>query len=377
MIRSSAGRGADMTTTTTNTTLLSLWFLATQQPGTAAGAPAVGATCTADEGCNLNGLCNSGRCSCFAPWRGETCGVLDELPAPRAAAFGMNCGMNCSTTPHTASWGGNVLFANGTYHMYVSALTQECGLLHWMTNMDVIHAVADSPLGPFAQQNTALPPFSTNPHAIVDSQGDWWLFHIGNGDNHSEQLHCQPNRSAATTTSTRLHTAPAAPPPQQPVHKSPGPYGPWTAHPSPSCNNPAPALGHLGGAKGEARLMCSSCSSGDFCIHRSTLGFAGPWELPVAVSTMDKRKGARWEDPFLWQDQRGHWHVLGHVFASEKCGTSDPKSVSPSCNPISGHLFSRDGLANWTTSDIEPCLLRTTIVSIIQSSIIGAFGLQR
>ena len=51
---------------------------------------------------------------------------------------------------------------------------------------------------------------------------------------------------------------------------------------------------------------------------------------------------------------RGHWHALGHVFASEKCGTSDPKSVTAACNPISGHLFSRDGLTNWTTSDVEP-----------------------
>ena len=100
--------------------------------------------------------------------------------------------------------------------------------------------------------------------------------------------------------------------------------------------------------------MCSSCDSGDLCVYRSAHGFGGPWERPIAIPTADKRGRARYEDPFVWQDPRGHWHAIAHVFASERCGTSDPKSVTPSCNPISGHLFSRDVLTNWTTSDVEP-----------------------
>ena len=58
--------------------------------------------------------------------------------------------------------------------------------------------------------------------------------------------------------------------------------------------------------------------------------------------------------PFLWQDNRGHWHALGHVFLQSPCGTTDPQSVTPSCNYIAGHMFSRDGLYNWTTSSVEP-----------------------
>jgi hypothetical protein len=54
------------------------------------------------------------------------------------------------------------------------------------------------------------------------------------------------------------------------------------------------------------------------------------------------------------QDNRGHWHVLAHVFAGMACGTNDPRSVTPACNYISGHMFSRDGLTNWTVSDVEP-----------------------
>merc|ERR1711934_1264366 len=80
----------------------------------------------------------------------------------------------------------------------------------------------------------------------------------------------------------------------------------------------------------------------------------GPWGDPIPVPIADDRKGARWEDPFYWQDARGHWHILAHVFGSIPCGTSDPASVTPSCNYISGHAFSRDGLTNWTTSPVEP-----------------------
>jgi len=42
------------------------------------------------------------------------------------------------------------------------------------------------------------------------------------------------------------------------------------------------------------------------------------------------------EDPFLWQDDRGHWHILMH-----------------NMNAIGAHAFSRDG-NTWKTSDIEP-----------------------
>eukprot|EP00947_MAST-08B_sp_MAST-8B-sp1_P005946 g5946.t1 len=159
-------------------------------------------------------------------------------------------------------------------------------------------------------------------------------------------------------------TPPAA---QQFVRRSTsGPNGPWTALPSVACNNPSPALADLGGGGGgggggkprEARLMCT------WNIRRAVNGsssFAGPWgpAVPVDVDAGsprgDPRPGARWEDPFLWQDKRGHWHILAHVFADgRRCGDSDPASVRPSCNYISGHAFSRDGLTNWTVSPTEP-----------------------
>ena len=61
-----------------------------------------------------------------------------------------------------------MLLAQGTYHLYVSEMTQGCGLIDWMTNTQVVHATSPSPEGPFVKRDVAVLPFSTNPQAIQD-----------------------------------------------------------------------------------------------------------------------------------------------------------------------------------------------------------------
>jgi hypothetical protein len=115
--------------------------------------------CHDDEGCSLNGVCATGSCRCFAPWEGNSCGVLATLPQPRAPAFG---GAGSS-----ASWGGSVVAAGGAYHLYVSTMTEGCGLLDWQTNMNIVHAVASNPLGPF-ERSVGLYPWVIGLSRILD-----------------------------------------------------------------------------------------------------------------------------------------------------------------------------------------------------------------
>ena len=241
--------------------------------------------CTTDEDCQLNGLCQASVCNCFAPWSGPSCGILDQLPQPRAAAYGLDCGTSNYSAPHTASWGGNVVKGYGSYHLFVSELTQDCPLLNWMTNTDIVHAVSSSPSGPFERRDTSVAPLSTNPQVIVDQQGGWWLFHIGSGDNTTNQTHCQHPP----------HLTEAGPV----VHQGLGPNGPWTAHSTVNCNNPSPALVRSGQNKGESRLMCSAYmypTLAAWSVQRSSAGFGGPWEPPLLVQMDDPRPGARWEE---------------------------------------------------------------------------------
>jgi len=52
-----------------------------------------------------------------------------------------------------------------------------------------------------------------------------------------------------------------------------------------------------------------------------------------------------WQDPTLWFDRRGNFHILYHVFNFDPYSAHDQR--------FSGHVFSSDGF-NWTFSDVEP-----------------------
>ena len=313
-------------------------------------------SCTVDDNCSLNGICHAGICKCFAPWSGSSCGVLDELPGPRTAAYGRNGNGTGGTADNRqsivpATWGASVLSWAGQTHMFVSEMTAGCGLSAWGSNTQIVHAMAKNPLGPFARQDDALGPESTNPAVIADTKGQaLWLFHIGAGDNSTKgQKHCSSPPSPGPALAAATGAADVV------AHVSTaGPAGPWTpralgAFP---CNNPAPALA----ADGTGRLLCND-SPRHWSIHVSKHGLGGPWMQAGTIQTVvpgTRRRDAAWEDPFLWQDARGHWHALSHVYtAARACGNSSASSITPECNYISGHLFSRNSI-NWTVSDVEP-----------------------
>ena len=82
-----------------------------------------GGACTADEHCNLNGVCSSSRqsseeggggggvCKCDIQWEGSDCGVLALLPADPAGGY-RRFGFN--------GWGGNPFYSehDEKYHVF-------------------------------------------------------------------------------------------------------------------------------------------------------------------------------------------------------------------------------------------------------------------
>ena len=127
-------------------------------------------SCRSDDDCSLNGECQGALCACDPGWTGPACGLLDLAPAPVVGAYGFS--------PNVSSWGASVLFRDGRYHMYASEMWNGCGIHSWQTNSHVVHATADTPLGPFAYADTALPPFSHCNHVLVTNQ-TIYLFHQG------------------------------------------------------------------------------------------------------------------------------------------------------------------------------------------------------
>ncbi|KKY30477.1 hypothetical protein UCDDA912_g09564 [Diaporthe ampelina] len=70
--------------------------------------------------------------------------------------------------------------------------------------------------------------------------------------------------------------------------------------------------------------------------------FSGPYSLVKTMPWNTSDYSDHWtEDPFLWRDKRGNWHILCHwmIDIAER-GEKFPR--------VGGHLFSRDLAGDWT-----------------------------
>jgi len=77
----------------------------------------------------------------------------------------------------------------------------------------------------------------------------------------------------------------------------------------------------------------------------SASSWDGEWQPMRSLHKTGGDPDRHWEDPTLWFDRRGNWHILYHVYCLK------PFSEHKEC--YSGHAFSADGF-EWTFSDVEP-----------------------
>eukprot|EP01052_Picozoa_sp_SAG31_P008190 SAG31_NODE_407_length_16049_cov_46.312915_14_plen_422_part_00 len=130
--------------------------------------------CTSDFDCSgANGNCTLGSCVCKAGWTGALCNELLFAHGTSRVAY---------TSPDW-TWGGSpILDDTGTYHLFSSRISNNCGILHYCINSEVIHLTAPNATGPFVLQEVALAPRA----AAWD-----------NGAIHGISVHRLPNRSYA------------------------------------------------------------------------------------------------------------------------------------------------------------------------------------
>lgn len=272
--------------------------------------------CLDDLDCSLNGVCSGGNCVCAVPWMGTTCALLNRTAAPNRGIFGFSPNI-------TSTWGGNVLRDdNGTFHLYVSEI--DGGLTKFIDRSQVAHAVSANVEGPYTKLGEALGIESHNPQAVRYSADRWLIYHIGNAVPPAQARH---NGSG--------------------LHSASSPFGPWSpvaAYHSMNCNNPSPWVL----ANKTILLLCTweiytaPKPEGPYTVlpqHGNTLSNLN------TNSSCGHASGRCWEDPFLFQDERGHWHILSHTYTEQGAGP---------LNSISGHLFARDVHGPWTVSPVEP-----------------------
>jgi hypothetical protein len=123
------------------------------------------------------------------------------------------------------------------------------------------------------------------------------------------------------------------------LHIAQDPNGPWTAAKTApqSCNNPAPAY-HPNGT------LFVVCNHLDITVAMED--YTGTWSALRSMGKPGKySRAGNWEDPYLWFDSRGNFHVVYHVYCL------DPFEAHNECN--AGHAFSTDGYT-WHFGQDEP-----------------------
>mmetsp|Transcript_17727 Transcript_17727/g.46280 ORF Transcript_17727/g.46280 Transcript_17727/m.46280 type:complete len:363 (-) Transcript_17727:1552-2640(-) len=250
--------------------------------------------CSTDLDCSLNGVCTAGECACDKPWSGDACQTLTFATTPALAKSLYNISDPRNT------WNGPIVTgSDGKFHMYVPIYNK--GSLGGPPSM--LHGLATSVTGPWDW--TSLPQMPTageNPAAVVFK-----------------------NESGGTVYSIWIGGK---------IRISDSPYGPFIEpdgyrYPG---GNPAP-LFHNG-----AFYMTNQGTGAIYTSPR----LGAPWTTFATLnhSALPDPTYYHVEDPFMWIDKRGNWHIINHAYRNdeyERCGSS----------VVSAHWYSADGKA-WT-----------------------------
>lgn len=261
---------------------------------------AAAAACSTPLDCGLNGLCVASACVCDAPWAGPAC---TSLPFKQTPASGKNL-YNSSDPRNT--WNGPIVAApDGTFHIFVP-LYAEGSLSRVLTTM---HGVAASVTGPYD--------WAAQPDVNSSSENPAFV------------VYTDPATSKVVYSlwvGGRVLVADSV-------------YGPFAAVPGFTYpgGNPAPIF------HGGAFYMTNQFTTTIYTTP--SLATGSTWSVFSTISHEQPNYPAydyHVEDPFLFVDARGNWHIVNHAYSNvqfDNCDASD----------VSAHFFSPDGVT-WSYS---------------------------
>jgi hypothetical protein len=248
---------------------------------------------------------------------------LNQQPIPVNADGNITTGYIHS---NLSSWGGSVIYgvSDKMYHMFVAQFTNGCPLSSWESNSFIMHATSPTPTGPYKAVNSVLPVFHHNPTISQAPDGTYLLYFIGaNWD--GQQQNCTKSSStenlvgAGNTGLIGIAYSTSLNGPWSLLNNGAAIIGAqsWFTHPS----NPS---GPVFLSDGSVYLAFRGSDSSD--TERLGMLTAPSWKGPYTV-LVDTPLVPGWgEDPFLWQDISGNFHILFHALS-----------------PCGGHAFSANG----------------------------------
>lgn len=300
--------------------------------------------CSTDEDCSLLGVCADGLCACDDGWTGPDCARADLEPWSEGDGY-----FNSSF----ASWGGRALLAeDGSWHLFATEIAMGCPLILFMNDSTVVRAVSRSgPTGPFEHVETVLPTFHHNPTIVGPTPDGYYLLAYIGADTPAEtRINCAAHgvpterwRPLSNGISSMAWSKSLEGPWEQRVvlqRNHDGNLSRW------DCQNNNPSLTVLPNGTVVMIYRANSCegNSGEAL----GLAIAEHWGADFVrheepILRPEDGFGNN-EDPFLWVDAKGNFHIVAHEQSTNNvCGSN---VAGHTCG---AHLFSRDGFS-WTVS---------------------------
>lgn len=240
------------------------------------------------------------------------------------------------------AWGSSVVKGeDGKYHMFVSRFPKSLPFHPgWMVASEIVHAVSDTPAGPYQFSEVSLPARgaqywdgrSTHNPRILKYNHKYYLIYMGSTHPFTEPTYDELTLSSpwciVGRSNKRIGLAVAD-----------SPYGPWKRFDEPILktkantfysfltSNPSPILQEDGSVlmifKGRAHT-----ENGKYSKMSLGIAYAPSIEGPYTVLNNDRpifevNGQGEAEDPFLWKDKRGYHAIFkDHVskFTGERGG---------------------------------------------------------
>ena len=145
-------------------------------------APLPPAKCSRDFDCSgANGRCIGSECVCSPGWAGSRCGQVAWKQRSARTPFDIDA----AHMRGWWTWGASpAIDDGGKHHLFVSQISNDCGIHHYQTNSRIVHMTAPAATGPYtpAADFDVLPPRAS---------------HWDDGATHGVTVHRLPNRSWA------------------------------------------------------------------------------------------------------------------------------------------------------------------------------------
>lgn len=326
--------------------------------------------CENDADCMYLGVCQSNACTCDAGFKGKHCHELDLLPTQEDWGY---------LDPVRPSWGGTVVRHDGKYILYASYMVNRCDIVSYGINSAILRAEAAKPYGPYRFRTTLLKPFHHGAVAIPGKKGSIYIYHDGAADIPARLIHnCvsrkepngMPQRAELTSSAKRgVFRYGESPHDFIGVSHLDGPLANVSTRRvitqsnlrgGIACNrtNPSPLLLGDGTVLLALRTtFCSlagrpACNYKTNCQHIYLVRQRDPM-APISDNSSQwqhvKQLEAS-EDPFLWRDARGRFHMLVH--SKRACGIHDTSGcslIASSPDSVDWNAASRPALRGYVT----------------------------